>query len=79
MRLRVGDAEFSAGVNASGDPAALGAQDVVISTLKATGLGSLATGLPQLLRDDTAIVFAQNGIRGGTTSGCRRIIRRLRT
>jgi 2-dehydropantoate 2-reductase len=60
--LRVGDAEFSARVKASDDPAALGPQDVVISTLKATGVSSLATGLRPLLRDDTAIVFAQNGI-----------------
>ena len=62
LTLRVGDAEFSAGVKASDDPAALGPQDLVISTLKATGLSSLATGLRPLLRDDTAIVFAQNGI-----------------
>ncbi len=62
LTLRVGDAEFSARVKASDDPAALGPQDVVISTLKATGLSSLATGLAPLRRDDTAIVFAQNGI-----------------
>src|SRR5882672_395462 len=62
LTLRVGDAGFSAAVKASDDPAALGPQDVVISTLKATGLSSLVTGLPPLLRDDTAVVFAQNGI-----------------
>jgi 2-dehydropantoate 2-reductase len=62
LTLRVGDAEVSARVNASDDPAALGPQDFVISTLKATGLSSLGTGLPPLLRDDTAVVFAQNGI-----------------
>ncbi|MEA2836463.1 MAG: 2-dehydropantoate 2-reductase [Bradyrhizobium sp.] len=62
LTLRVGDAEFSAHVKASDDPAALGPQDVVISTLKANGLSSLATGLSPLLRDDTAVVFAQNGI-----------------
>src|SRR3954468_19794357 len=62
LALRVGDAEFSARVNASDDPAALGPQDVVISTLKATGVSSLATGLAPLLRDDTPVVFAQNGI-----------------
>jgi 2-dehydropantoate 2-reductase len=62
LTLRVGDAEFKAAVKASDDPAALGAQDVVISTLKATGLGALATGLKPLLRDDTAVVFALNGI-----------------
>ncbi|QWG23195.1 2-dehydropantoate 2-reductase [Bradyrhizobium sediminis] len=62
LTLRVGDAEFKARINASDDPAALGPQDVVISTLKATGVGALATGLTPLLRDDTAVVFAQNGI-----------------
>ena len=62
LTLRVGAAEFKAKVNASDDPAALGPQDVVISTLKATGVPSLATGLQPLLRDDTLVVFAQNGI-----------------
>jgi ketopantoate reductase len=58
LTLRVGDAEFSARVKASDDPATLGPQDFVISTLKATGLSSLVEGLPPLLRDDTAVVFA---------------------
>jgi 2-dehydropantoate 2-reductase len=62
LTLRVKDAEFSAKLKASDDPAALGPQDVVISTLKATGLDSLATGLRPLLGDGTAVVFAQNGI-----------------
>jgi 2-dehydropantoate 2-reductase len=62
LTLRAGDTEVSASVNASDNPAALGLQDLVISTLKADALGSLVTGLPPLLRDDTAVVFAQNGI-----------------
>jgi 2-dehydropantoate 2-reductase len=62
LTLRVGEAEFTANVNASDDPAALGPQDAVISTLKATGVAALASGLQPLLRDDTAVVFAQNGI-----------------
>jgi 2-dehydropantoate 2-reductase len=62
LTLCVGDAEFTAKVKASDDPATLGAQDVVISTLKATGLASLADGLTPLLRADTPVVFAQNGI-----------------
>ena len=62
LTLRVGNAEFTAKIKASDDPAALGPQDLVISTLKATGLDSLATGLEPLLRDDSAVVFAQNGI-----------------
>src|SRR6185437_3676524 len=48
LTLRVGDAEFSARVKASDDPAALGPQDLVISTLKANALGSLVAGLPPL-------------------------------
>jgi 2-dehydropantoate 2-reductase len=62
LTLRAGDTEVSARVKASEDPAALGPQDLVISTLKANALGSLVAGLPPLLRDDTAVVFAQNGI-----------------
>jgi 2-dehydropantoate 2-reductase len=62
LTLRVGGAEFVAKVTATDDPAALGPQDLVISTLKANSLSSLVRGLPALLRDDTAVVFAQNGI-----------------
>jgi 2-dehydropantoate 2-reductase len=62
LTLRVGSGEFKAKVKASDDPAALGPQDVVVSTLKATGLTSLADGLPPLLGESTAVVFAQNGI-----------------
>jgi 2-dehydropantoate 2-reductase len=62
LTLRVGDATFSAEVSASDDPATLGPQDLVISTLKANALASLVTGLPPLLQDDSAVVFAQNGI-----------------
>jgi 2-dehydropantoate 2-reductase len=62
LTLRVGDAEFSARVKVSDEPAALGPQDLVISALKANALGSLVTGLPPLLRADTAVIFAQNGI-----------------
>jgi len=62
LTLRVGDAEFTAKVKASDDPAALGPQDFVISTLKANGLSSLVTGLQPLLGADTSVVFAQNGI-----------------
>jgi 2-dehydropantoate 2-reductase len=62
LTLRVGETEFSAKIKASDDPAALGPQDLVISTLKANSLTHLVAGLPPLLRDDTAVVFAQNGI-----------------
>src|SRR5258708_28201571 len=58
LTLRVGDAEFSARVKASDDPAALGPQAVVISTLKATCLCRLAPILPPRLPNDTAVHFA---------------------
>ena len=60
--LRVGNDEFKAKVNASSNPAELGPQDAVICTLKATGLPSFAEGLQPLLGDETAVVFAQNGV-----------------
>ena len=62
LTLRVGGDELKAKIEASDNPADLGPQDLVISTLKATGVAALATGAKPLLGDDTAIVFAQNGI-----------------
>jgi 2-dehydropantoate 2-reductase len=62
LTLRVGSSETTAKVKASDDPADLGPQDVVISTLKATSVASLATGLKPLLHDNTPVMFAQNGI-----------------
>src|ERR1700741_4626780 len=62
LTLRVGETETNAKVKASDDPAALGPQDLVISTLKATGVASLAPGLKPLLGAETPVIFAQNGI-----------------
>jgi 2-dehydropantoate 2-reductase len=62
LTLRVGSTETNAKMKASDDSAALGPQDLVISTLKATGVASLATGLKPLLGNDTPVIFAQNGI-----------------
>jgi 2-dehydropantoate 2-reductase len=62
LTLKAAGDSFSAKVRASDRPGDLGPQDVVISTLKANALASLADGLKPLMTDDTAIVFAQNGI-----------------
>jgi 2-dehydropantoate 2-reductase len=62
LELRVGETKFRAQVKASDDPATLGRQDLVISTLKATAVASLADGLRPLLGEDTPVVLAQNGI-----------------
>jgi 2-dehydropantoate 2-reductase len=62
LTLRVGGTETNAKVKASDDPATLGRQDLVISTLKATSVASLATGLKPLLGTETPVILAQNGI-----------------
>jgi 2-dehydropantoate 2-reductase len=49
-------------VRAAQDPAELRAQDLVIVTLKANALSAVAENLGLLLKGDTAVVFAQNGI-----------------
>jgi 2-dehydropantoate 2-reductase len=60
--LRISGTDYRADVQASDNPAALGPQDLVISTLKATSVGSLADGLQPLLGPETPVVLAQNGI-----------------
>ncbi len=62
LTLVSGDARHTAKVAASDNPADLGPQDLVISGLKATGLGALAAGVAPLLGAETAVVFAQNGV-----------------
>lgn len=62
LRLRIGDDEWRADVVASDDPAALGPQDVVIVTTKATALPQVIQAIGPLLGPTTIVVFAQNGI-----------------
>lgn len=60
--LNAGGQSIVARVRASDQPADLGVHDVVIVTLKATGLPAFATQVSPLLGPDTAVVFAQNGL-----------------
>lgn len=62
LTLRAGGDTLHADVKASDRPAALGTQDIVISTLKANALSGLASGVGPLLGPETTVVFAQNGI-----------------
>ncbi len=62
LTLLSGDKKIVAKVRASDQPADLGQQDVVISTLKASSLGDLAANVAPLLGAGTPVVFAQNGI-----------------
>ena len=62
LKLIHGEQEIRARVRASGRAADLGPQDLVIVTLKASGLSAAAGEIARLLGADTAVVFAQNGI-----------------
>ena len=77
LTLRVGDAEFKAKVKASDDPAALGPQDLVISHIEGERrLRAWSRACRRCSRDNTAIVFAQNGIPWWYDIGLSPIIRR---
>jgi 2-dehydropantoate 2-reductase len=62
LALVAGDQQIIGNVRAADRTDELGRQDVVVSTLKATGLAALAQQITPLLGADTPIVFAQNGI-----------------
>ena len=72
------DETFTARVRASDDPAALGAQDGVIVTVKAPALPSVAGVIAPLLGPDTPVAFLTNGVpwwyfhrHGGALDGLR--------
>ena len=60
--LQSGEQRIQARVRASAHPSELGPQEIVLVTLKATGLASFALAAAPLLGPDTAVVFAQNGV-----------------
>lgn len=62
LLLRMGEEPLFGPMQASEDPAALGPQDVVFVTLKATALGDFARRAGPLFGPETAVVFVQNGI-----------------
>lgn len=62
LLLEQGDQQLGARIAASERPEDLGPQDVVIVTVKATGLPAIADRLSPLLTPDTLVVFAQNGM-----------------
>lgn len=62
LTLLSGDERTTVQVAASDDPAELGPQDAVITTLKAHALPAMAERIDPLLGPETPIVFAQNGV-----------------
>jgi 2-dehydropantoate 2-reductase len=62
IRLLTGDQEIVGRVAATDDPRQLGPQQLVLCTVKATGLTGFAEIAEPLLGADTPVLFAQNGI-----------------
>jgi 2-dehydropantoate 2-reductase len=62
ITLRLVDRVVQGRVRASDDPAALGPQDVVLTTAKANALPAAADAIAHLLGRDTPVAFVQNGI-----------------
>lgn len=62
LRLIAPDGEHHVRVRATDDPAELGPQDAVITTLKAHSLPAAASGIALLLGPDTPVAFVANGI-----------------
>ena len=62
LRLVLRDAEVRGAVAAAGDPRELGPQDVVVIAVKAPSLPAVARAIAPLLRDDTQVVTAMNGV-----------------
>ena len=62
LRLRIGDEERVAKVNATDDPSELGPQDYVFVSLKAHSIPGVVDAMQPLLADDTSVVTAVNGV-----------------
>lgn len=60
--VHAADGDIRARVAASAEPAELGPQDVVVVTVKAPALPSVAAAIGPLLGPDTAVAFMMNGI-----------------
>jgi 2-dehydropantoate 2-reductase len=77
LTLVSGDTRISVPVNASDDPAALGAQQLVIIAVKAPALPAVAQRIAPLLGPETIVLTAMNGVPwwflqggfGGSVSG----------
>lgn len=78
LRVETKDGVIQTRPAASDEPHVLGPQDVVIVTVKAPALPQVAAGIAPLLKQETPVVFAMNGIpwwyfhaHGGPLDGTR--------
>jgi len=69
LRVTTPAGVITALVQASDNPAELGAQDAVIVCVKSPALPEVAAGIAPLLRADTPVVFALNGIQWWSADG----------
>ena len=63
MRVRTSGGEIASAVNASDDPVRLGTQDLVVVAVKEPSLRAVATRIAPLLRPDTIVLTAMNGVQ----------------
>jgi 2-dehydropantoate 2-reductase len=63
MRLRTAAGEIATSVKASDDPVRLGRQDLVVIAVKEPAMRAVASRIAPLLRDDTIVVTAMNGVQ----------------
>ncbi len=61
-RLQLADGLVSAPARVAEDPASLGVQDLVVVAVKAHTLAAVARGMAPLLRPDTVVLTAMNGV-----------------
>jgi len=62
LRVRSVNGDFSVPVTATDEPTAIGAADYVLVTVKAHDTDQVASILPSLVGNDTAVVSLQNGV-----------------
>ena len=62
MRLQFKDRLLTAAVRAEEDPAALGAQDVVVIAVKAPALSGIASRIAPMIGEHTVVLTAMNGV-----------------
>ena len=62
LELRIGTETIRAKAHATNDPREIGPQDLVVTSVKAPALSQIVDGLKPLLKADTAVIYALNGI-----------------
>src|SRR5690348_13517830 len=63
MRLRTGAGEIATRVKSAEDPVRLGAQDLVVVAVKEPAMRAVASRIAPLLKPDTMVLTAMNGVQ----------------